>query len=68
VVRALACAAPALALFQIGLGIVTILTFKDLVPVTAHLLVAALLLADYVALLAMTREPAVLPVALGAPA
>src|SRR5205085_4102264 len=52
-IRALAWTAPALVLAQIALGILTILTYKDLVPVTAHLLVAALLLADYVALLAM---------------
>jgi heme A synthase len=64
-IRALAWVAPALVLVQIGLGILTILTFKDLVPITAHLLVAALLLADYVALLAMTREPAPVPLALG---
>jgi len=64
-IRALAWIAPALVLVQIGLGILTILTFKDLVPVTAHLLVAALLLADYVALLAMTREPAPVPLGLG---
>jgi heme A synthase len=58
-VRALALAAPALVLLQIGLGIATILTFKDLVPVTAHLLVAALLLATQVSLLALTRaQPA----------
>jgi len=65
VTRALAWIAPALVLVQIGLGILTILTFKNLVPVTAHLLVAALLLADYVALLAMTREPVPVPLALG---
>jgi hypothetical protein len=35
--------------------VLTIATFKDLVPVTAHLLVAALLLADLVALLMLTR-------------
>ena len=64
-IRALAWTAPALVLAQIALGILTILTYKDLVPVTAHLLVAALLLADYVALLAMTREPAAVPMALG---
>jgi heme A synthase len=64
-VRALAWSAPALALAQISLGILTIVTYKDLVPVTAHLLVAALLLADYVALLAMTREPVPAPLALG---
>ena len=55
VVRWLALAAPALVLIQIGLGIATILTFKDLAPLTAHLLVGALLLADQVALLALAR-------------
>ena len=64
-IRALAWTAPALAVLQIGLGILTIVTFKDLVPVTAHLLVAALLFADSVGLLAMTREPHPLPVGLG---
>src|SRR5204862_7659054 len=63
IVRALALAAPALVLVQIALGIATIVTFKDLVPLTAHLLVGALLLADYVSLLALARgEPAVVPV------
>ena len=58
-VRALALAAPALVVLQIALGIATILTFKDLVPVTAHLLVGALLLATQVSLLALTRaQPA----------
>ena len=57
-VRALALIAPALVLVQITLGVLTILTFKDLVPLTAHLLVGALLLVDQVALLATTRpEP-----------
>jgi heme A synthase len=65
IVRALAWAAPALVVIQIALGVLTIVTFKDLVPVTAHLLVAALLLADCVALLAITREPAPVPLALG---
>jgi len=64
-IRALAFIAPALVVIQIALGILTIVTFKELVPVTAHLLVAALLLADYAALLAMTREPASVPLALG---
>ena len=54
-VRVLALAAPALVLLQIVLGVLTILTFKDLVPLTAHLLVGALLLADCVSLLALTR-------------
>jgi heme A synthase len=58
-VRALALLGPALVLVQIALGVLTILTFKDLVPLTGHLLVGALLLADCVALLALTRaEPA----------
>ena len=56
IVRALAWAAPALVLAQIALGILTIVTFKGLLPVTLHLLVAALLLADCVALLALTRR------------
>jgi len=55
VVRVLAWAGPVLVAAQIALGIVTILTFKDLLPVTAHLLVAALLLADLVSLLVLTR-------------
>jgi len=55
VVRALAWAGPVLVLAQIALGILTIVTFKDLLPVTAHLLVAALLLADLVSLLVLTR-------------
>jgi heme A synthase len=54
-VRVLAFAAPVLVVVQIVLGILTILTFKDLVPLTAHLLVGALLLADYVSLLGLTR-------------
>src|SRR5439155_819192 len=35
-VRGLAWSAPALVVIQIALGILTIVTFKDLVPVTAH--------------------------------
>lgn len=67
VVRILAWAGPALVVLQIALGVLTITTFKDLVPVTAHLLVAALLLADLVSLLVLTRpaqavEPARAPV------
>ena len=57
-VRALALAAPALVLLQIALGVATILTFKDLVPVTAHLLVGALLLCTFVSLLALTQPAA----------
>jgi heme A synthase len=66
-VRALALLAPALVLVQITLGVLTILTFKDLIPLTAHLFVGALLLADQVALLAMTRpEPSAHPALAGA--
>ena len=71
VVRVLAWAGPLLVAAQIALGILTIATFKDLLPVTAHLLVAALLLADLVSLLVLTR-PAEAPQpareAAGAPA
>ena len=52
-VRALAFAAPVLVAVQITLGVLTIMTFKDLVPLTAHLLVGALILADYVSLLSL---------------
>src|SRR6266849_239502 len=55
VVRLLASAGPALTVVQMVLGVLTILTFKDLLPVTGHLLFAALLLADLVSLLALTR-------------
>jgi heme A synthase len=62
-VRLLAVAAPVLVLIQIGLGVATILTFKDLVPLTAHLLASALILACQVSLLALTSaaEPAGAP-------
>jgi heme A synthase len=70
-VKLLAWAGPLLVVVQIALGVLTILTFKDLVPVTAHLFVAALLLGDLVSLLVLTR-PAEAPQpareALGAPA
>src|SRR5229473_6636969 len=55
VVRLLASAGPALTVVQMVVGVLTILTFKDLLPVTGHLLFAALLLADLVSLLALTR-------------
>jgi heme A synthase len=57
-VRLLALLSPALVLLQIGLGVASIVTFKAIVPLTAHLLVGALLLADEVALLASTRAAA----------
>jgi heme A synthase len=44
-------------LLQIALGIATILTFKDLIPLTAHLVVGALLLCCEVSLLALTSAP-----------
>jgi heme A synthase len=53
--RGLALFAPALVAAQIALGVLTILTFKELVSVTGHLLVGALLLGCYVALLARAR-------------
>lgn len=45
-VRRLALAAPGLVLVQIALGVLSITSFRDLIPLTAHLAVAALLLAD----------------------
>jgi heme A synthase len=56
--RFLALAGPLLVVLQIALGVLTILTFKDLVPLTAHLLVAALLLADELTLLTMAPAEA----------
>jgi cytochrome c oxidase assembly protein subunit 15 len=55
--RALALGAPLLAVAQITLGIFSITTFRDIIPVTAHLGVAALLLADLVALHLLARGP-----------
>jgi heme A synthase len=54
-VRAFALAAPLLVCVQIGLGLLSITTFLDVVPVTAHLGVAAALLADLVALHLVAR-------------
>jgi len=51
-VRLFARALPALVLIQIALGVYTILTFKELLVVTGHLLVGALLLASLVVILA----------------
>ena len=48
--RALAATAPVLALVQATLGWLSISSFLDVVPVTAHLAVAALMLADLVTL------------------
>jgi heme A synthase len=57
VVRALALAAPALVLLQIALGVLSITSFLDVVPVTAHLGVAAALLGDLFALHLIARGP-----------
>src|SRR5262249_41041759 len=54
-VRALALAAPLLVVGQMTLGLLTIVTFRDFIPLTAHLAVAALLLGDVVALHLLTR-------------
>jgi heme A synthase len=56
-VRALAIAAPILAAVQIALGILSVTTFLDAVPVTAHLGVAAALLADCFVLHLIARGP-----------
>lgn len=55
--RALAIAAPILAVVQITLGILSITTFLDAVPVTAHLGVAATILADCCILHIVARGP-----------
>jgi heme A synthase len=54
-VKVLAIAAPVLAVVQITLGILSITTFLDAVPVTAHLGVAAALLADCTILYIVSR-------------
>ncbi len=56
-VRALAIAAPVLTVVQIALGILSVTTFLDAVPVTAHLGVAAALLADCTILHLVARGP-----------
>jgi heme A synthase len=57
-VKVLAIAAPSLAVVQIGLGLLSVTTFLDAVPVTAHLGVAAALLADCFILHVVARGPA----------
>jgi heme A synthase len=54
-VRALALAAPFLVLVQMTLGILTIISYRDIVPLTAHLGVAALLFGNAVALHLVSR-------------
>ncbi|MSP59958.1 MAG: heme A synthase [Myxococcales bacterium] len=60
--RALAVALPVVVLFQIALGVASILTFLAVVPVTAHLGGAALLLGDLVVLFLATRSAATVTV------
>jgi heme A synthase len=55
--RALAIAAPLLVCVQIALGLLSITTFLDAVPVTAHLGVAAALLATLFSLHVVARGP-----------
>ncbi|MCU1280680.1 MAG: cyoE [bacterium] len=55
--KLLAVAAPLLAVVQITLGILSVTTFLDAVPVTAHLGVAAALLADCAILHLAARGP-----------
>ncbi len=56
-VKALAIAAPILVCVQITLGILSVTTFLDAVPVTAHLGVAAAILADCTILHLVARGP-----------
>jgi len=56
-VKALAIAAPLLVVVQITLGILSVTTFLDAVPVTAHLGVAAAILADCTILHLVARGP-----------
>ncbi|HEX8952569.1 MAG TPA: COX15/CtaA family protein [Polyangia bacterium] len=56
-IKALAIAAPLLACVQIALGILSVTTFLDAVPVTAHLGVAAAILADCTILYLVARGP-----------
>jgi heme A synthase len=55
--RLAALAAPLLSGVQILLGVLTITSFRDFVPLTAHLAVAALLLGDLLALHLYARGP-----------
>jgi heme A synthase len=56
-VRALAVLAPVVATLQITLGVLTITSFRDFVPLTAHLGVAAALLCNVVSLHLLSRGP-----------
>jgi heme A synthase len=53
----LALLAPILVVLQMSLGLITIFTYRDIVPLTAHLAVAALLFADVLALHLISRGP-----------
>jgi heme A synthase len=57
IVKVLAIAAPVLVVVQITLGILSVTTFLDAVPVTAHLGVAAAILADCTILHLIARGP-----------
>ncbi len=57
VIKALAIAAPVLTCVQVTLGILSVTTFLDAVPVTAHLGVAAAILADCTILYLTARGP-----------
>jgi heme A synthase len=54
-VRAIAIAAPLLGVLQIGLGLLSITTFLDVVPVTAHLGVAVAMLTSMLSLTLIAR-------------
>jgi heme A synthase len=66
--RLLGWAAPLLVVAQVALGVLSITSFLDVIPVTAHLGVAALLFADLVALHLIARgelrQPVRAPIAL----
>jgi heme A synthase len=55
--RAMALAAPILCLVQIALGLVSVTSFLAVIPVTAHLAVAVLLLGDVFVLHLLARGP-----------
>jgi heme A synthase len=57
ILKVLAIGAPVLAVVQIALGILSVTTFLDAVPVTAHLGVAAAILADCTILHLVARGP-----------
>jgi heme A synthase len=62
--RRLARGSTALVAVQIALGVLTIVTFKELLSVTGHLMVGAMLLGTFVSLLVRTRVASELEVGL----